>query len=75
LGALLVFENFSPISHQILVVAITEQLAAVHNESVDKTMDRLCSYLPDSFNLYCKYLVDMYGAEVIQYLEAEETPG
>jgi acyloxyacyl hydrolase len=58
----------------VLVVALIEQLTYVHSQSVDKTMEMLCSYLPSTLSVWCADLIQQYGSTVINMLENEETP-
>ncbi|ERE79837.1 acyloxyacyl hydrolase isoform X1 [Cricetulus griseus] len=54
----------------VVVVSVIEQLAEVHNSSVQVAMERLCSYLPEKLFLKttCYYLVQMFGSDIIKLL-------
>ncbi|CAH2283065.1 acyloxyacyl hydrolase, partial [Pelobates cultripes] len=54
----------------ILLVSLTEQLAQVHNSSIQDAMELLCSYLPEKPNVsgLCTVLIEIYGAEIIKLL-------
>ena len=47
-------------------MAIVEQQAEYHNESISQALDRLCSYLPvGDYNTACKTIVDVLGPLII----------
>lgn len=52
----------------VVVVSVIEQLAEVHNSSVQVAMKRLCSYLPEKLFLKttCYFLVQMFGPDIIK---------
>ncbi|XP_038190006.1 acyloxyacyl hydrolase [Arvicola amphibius] len=54
----------------VVVVSVIEQLAEVHNSSVQVAMERLCSYLPEKLFLKttCYLLVQMFGPDIIKLL-------
>ncbi|XP_041501651.1 acyloxyacyl hydrolase [Microtus oregoni] len=54
----------------VVVVSVIEQLAEVHNSSVQVAMERLCSYLPEKLFLKttCYFLVQMFGPDIIKLL-------
>jgi hypothetical protein len=51
-----------------------EQLAYVHSDTVDHSMEKLCSYLPNQIQGYCKDLIEFFGPTIISMLDAKETP-
>ncbi|XP_006887687.1 PREDICTED: acyloxyacyl hydrolase [Elephantulus edwardii] len=57
----------------VLVVSIIEQLAQVHNSTVQAAMERLCSYLPEKLFLKttCYLMVQIYGSDIIKLLSAD----
>lgn len=49
-----------------VIVAIVEQLGIVYNETVDASLERLCSYLPAGlFRDTCKDAVEKFGPIII----------
>uniref|UniRef100_A0A8D0PN29 Saposin B-type domain-containing protein n=1 Tax=Sus scrofa TaxID=9823 RepID=A0A8D0PN29_PIG len=50
-----------------------EQLVQVHNSTVQTSMERLCSYLPEKLFLKttCYVVVRMFGPDIIKLLEAK----
>eukprot|EP01088_Endostelium_zonatum_P006138 TRINITY_DN18241_c0_g1_i1.p1 TRINITY_DN18241_c0_g1~~TRINITY_DN18241_c0_g1_i1.p1 ORF type:complete len:605 (-),score=131.95 TRINITY_DN18241_c0_g1_i1:49-1719(-) len=52
-----------------MVIGLLEQLSQVHNETVDKTMDRVCSYMPFILQAPCQTLILQYGAQIIEEIE------
>ncbi|XP_053323687.1 acyloxyacyl hydrolase [Spea bombifrons] len=54
----------------VLLVSITEQLAQVHNSSIQEAMVLLCSYLPSEPNLsgICALLIELFGSDLIKLL-------
>uniref|UniRef100_A0A8D1TS07 Acyloxyacyl hydrolase n=1 Tax=Sus scrofa TaxID=9823 RepID=A0A8D1TS07_PIG len=57
----------------VLVVSMIEQLVQVHNSTVQTSMERLCSYLPEKLFLKttCYVVVRMFGPDIIKLLEAK----
>lgn len=57
----------------VVVVSVIEQLAQVHNSSVQASMERLCSYLPEQMFLKatCYIVVSMFGPDIIKLLDAD----
>ncbi|XP_003788638.2 acyloxyacyl hydrolase [Otolemur garnettii] len=57
----------------VLVVSVIEQLAQVHNSTVEASMERLCSYLPGKLFLKttCYLVVDLFGSDIIKLLSAQ----
>uniref|UniRef100_A0A8C6W6W8 Acyloxyacyl hydrolase n=2 Tax=Nannospalax galili TaxID=1026970 RepID=A0A8C6W6W8_NANGA len=55
----------------VLVVSVIEQLAQVHNSTVQASMERLCSYLPEKLFLKttCHFLVQIFGSDIIKLLD------
>uniref|UniRef100_A0A8D2DPY0 Acyloxyacyl hydrolase n=1 Tax=Sciurus vulgaris TaxID=55149 RepID=A0A8D2DPY0_SCIVU len=56
----------------VLVVSVIKQLAQVHNSTVQASMERLCSYLPEKLFLKttCYIMVHRFGSDIIKLLEA-----
>nr|XP_040147781.1 acyloxyacyl hydrolase isoform X3 [Ictidomys tridecemlineatus] len=56
----------------VLVVSVVEQLAQVHNSTIQASMERLCSYLPKKLFLQttCYLMVHKFGSDIIKLLEA-----
>uniref|UniRef100_A0A8C5ZEU1 Acyloxyacyl hydrolase n=1 Tax=Marmota marmota marmota TaxID=9994 RepID=A0A8C5ZEU1_MARMA len=56
----------------VLVVSVVEQLAQVHNSTIQASMERLCSYLPKKLFLKttCYLMVHKFGSDIIKLLEA-----
>ncbi|XP_038951944.1 acyloxyacyl hydrolase isoform X2 [Rattus norvegicus] len=54
----------------VVVISLIEQLAEVHNSSVQVAMERLCSYLPEKLFLKpsCYFLVQTFGSDIIKLL-------
>lgn len=57
-----------------VVVTLLEQLAQVHNSSVDKVVTEICNLFPVDFRAPCDALVVLYGPAVIKLLGQDETP-
>ncbi|XP_033284166.1 acyloxyacyl hydrolase isoform X3 [Orcinus orca] len=57
----------------VLVVSVIEQLAQVHNSTVQTSMERLCSYLPEKLFLKttCYLVVGIFGPDIIKLLRAD----
>ncbi|XP_032142677.1 acyloxyacyl hydrolase isoform X2 [Sapajus apella] len=57
----------------VLVVSVIEQLAQVHNSTVQGAMERLCSYLPEKLFLKttCYLIIDKFGSDIIKLLSAD----
>lgn len=57
----------------VVVVSVIEQLARVHNATVQASMERLCSYLPEKLSLRstCYLAVYTFGPDVIRLLSAD----
>ncbi|KAF6085349.1 acyloxyacyl hydrolase [Phyllostomus discolor] len=57
----------------VAAVSVIEQLAQVHNSSVQASMERLCSYLPEKMFLKatCYVVVSMFGPDIIKLLDAD----
>ncbi|XP_036309726.1 acyloxyacyl hydrolase isoform X2 [Pipistrellus kuhlii] len=57
----------------VLVVSVIEQLAQVHNSTVQASMERLCSYLPEKLFLKatCYLVVRTFGPDIIKLLSAD----
>ncbi|XP_073921389.1 acyloxyacyl hydrolase isoform X2 [Castor canadensis] len=56
----------------VAVVSVIEQLAQVHNTSIQGSMERLCGYLPEKLFLKttCDLVVHMFGSDIIKLLGA-----
>ncbi|XP_044918811.1 acyloxyacyl hydrolase isoform X1 [Mustela putorius furo] len=56
----------------VVVVSVIEQLAQVHNSTVEASMERLCSYLPEKLFLKttCYLVIRMFGPDLIKLLSA-----
>ncbi|XP_077631545.1 acyloxyacyl hydrolase isoform X2 [Crocuta crocuta] len=67
----------SPNGHTCLacvaVVSVIEQLAQVHNSTVEASMERLCSYLPEKLFLKttCYLVIEMFGPDIIKLLSTD----
>lgn len=57
----------------VLVVSVIEQLAQVHNSTVQASMERLCSYLPEEWVLKtaCYMMVHVFGADIIKLFDKD----
>ncbi|KAK9396552.1 acyloxyacyl hydrolase [Crotalus adamanteus] len=57
----------------VSVVAIIQQLSQVHNSTVKATLERFCTYLPETFHLQgiCFLLVEIYGPKIIKLVETK----
>ncbi|XP_036183207.1 acyloxyacyl hydrolase isoform X2 [Myotis myotis] len=57
----------------VLVVSVIKQLAQVHNSTVQASMERLCSYLPEKLFLKatCYLAVRTFGPDIIKLLSAD----
>uniref|UniRef100_A0A7N5JGW9 Acyloxyacyl hydrolase n=1 Tax=Ailuropoda melanoleuca TaxID=9646 RepID=A0A7N5JGW9_AILME len=52
----------------VAVVSVIEQLTQVHNSTVEASMERLCSYLPEKLFLKttCYLVIRMFGPDIIK---------
>ncbi|XP_041376837.1 acyloxyacyl hydrolase-like [Gigantopelta aegis] len=57
-----------------IVLGLIYQLSEIHNETVVKAMERLCSFLPSQFKEPCDVAVDFLTPFLIQIITDEETP-
>ncbi|KAM8770098.1 acyloxyacyl hydrolase [Rhynchonycteris naso] len=59
----------------VVVVSVIEQLAQVHNSTVQASMKRLCDYLPEKLFLKttCYLVVHVYGPSILKLLAAKMT--
>ena len=49
-----------------IMVALTEQLAIVYNQTFDQAIEQLCSFLPKGiFRLACEQAVEQFGPVII----------
>ncbi|KAM5303449.1 acyloxyacyl hydrolase isoform 1-T1 [Glossophaga mutica] len=57
----------------VIVVSVIGQLAQVHNSTVQASMERLCSYLPEKMFLKatCYAAVRTFGQDIIKLLDAD----
>ncbi|XP_047705228.1 acyloxyacyl hydrolase isoform X1 [Prionailurus viverrinus] len=57
----------------VAVVSMIEQLAQVHNSTVETSMERLCSYLPEKLFLKatCYLVIEMFGPDIIKLLSTD----
>ncbi|XP_027960782.1 acyloxyacyl hydrolase-like [Eumetopias jubatus] len=57
----------------VAVVSVIEQLAQVHNSTVEASMERLCSYLPEKLFLKttCYLVIRMFGPDLIKLLSTD----
>ncbi|XP_040820595.1 acyloxyacyl hydrolase isoform X2 [Ochotona curzoniae] len=57
----------------VLVLSVVEQLAQVHNSTIEASMERLCSYLPEKWFLKttCYAMVHVFGADIIKLLDKD----
>eukprot|EP00051_Salpingoeca_urceolata_P006995 m.92633 g.92633 ORF g.92633 m.92633 type:complete len:570 (+) comp15071_c0_seq6:2503-4212(+) len=56
------------------ILGLVDGLSVVHNATIDRSLDRLCGYLPKELAGPCKFLVDTFGTDVIALLENHFTP-
>nr|XP_033786106.1 acyloxyacyl hydrolase isoform X2 [Geotrypetes seraphini] len=54
----------------VVVVSVIEQLTQVYNSTVQKAMERLCSYLPEQLylKLICQRATEYFGLDLIKLL-------
>lgn len=57
-----------------VVLGLVEQLTTVYNESVVMSLERLCSFFPDKYQVYCKEAVDFLGPVIIDGFTKGENP-
>ncbi|CAK7307049.1 acyloxyacyl hydrolase isoform X1 [Vulpes vulpes] len=57
----------------VVVVSVIEQLAQVHNSTVEASMERLCSYLPEKLFLKttCYLVIEIFGPDLIKLLNTD----
>lgn len=57
----------------VLVVSMIEQLAQVHNSTIQISMERLCSYLPEKLFLKttCYLVVHIFGPDITKLFRAD----
>ena len=50
-----------------ILVALTEQLSIVYNQTIEKSLEKLCNFLPkDSiFKVTCLQAIDQFGPTII----------
>lgn len=58
----------------VLVVSMIEQLTQVHNSTVQISMERLCSYLPEKLFLKttCYLVVHIFGPDIVKLFRADK---
>ena len=44
-----------------IVLGLVDKLTIVHNESVEHTLERLCTFLPGDYKVFCKLAVEFLG--------------
>lgn len=57
-----------------VIFTFGEQLATIHNETVTKSLERFCNYLPPAVAIPCKVFVDYIAYEIIRVLPAKYNP-
>jgi len=59
-----------------IAVALTEQLSIVYNQTVEKSLDQLCNFLPNNtvFKATCLGAVGEFAPAIINGLYNKETP-
>ena len=57
-----------------VAMALIEQSALVNALPVVSVIRELCAFLPFPYDLTCTTVIDNYGPELIEMLEARETP-
>ncbi|KAK3597581.1 hypothetical protein CHS0354_018177 [Potamilus streckersoni] len=57
-----------------VIVALAEQTSVIHNESIVHALDRICGYLPGTYQKACKEFVDFFGPILIDILMEDDTP-
>ena len=57
-----------------VVLGLVEQLTTLYNESVVMSLERLCSFFPDKYQVYCKTAVDFLGPIIIDGFTKGENP-
>lgn len=50
-----------------VVLGIVDHLTIVYNESAAKALERLCAYLPDPYQGFCKTALDFLGKSIELY--------
>jgi hypothetical protein len=48
-----------------ILLGLVDHLTIVYNESAAKSLERLCSFLPDPYKGYCKAAIDLLGKFII----------
>jgi acyloxyacyl hydrolase len=44
-----------------IVLGLVDKLSIVYNETIVHTLERLCSFLPGDYGLFCKVAVEFLG--------------
>lgn len=57
-----------------VLVGLVEQLTEIYNVSVEKALEKYCSFLPGSYQELCAVVVSWFTSELIVLLENKETP-
>eukprot|EP01112_Ceratiomyxa_fruticulosa_P001674 TRINITY_DN11841_c0_g1_i1.p1 TRINITY_DN11841_c0_g1~~TRINITY_DN11841_c0_g1_i1.p1 ORF type:complete len:571 (-),score=147.90 TRINITY_DN11841_c0_g1_i1:136-1848(-) len=57
-----------------IIVGLLEQMTEIHNKTIDKLLDEICSYFPAQFVPICDWAVNKYGEQVITMVFNKETP-
>ncbi|EFA78312.1 hypothetical protein PPL_08963 [Heterostelium album PN500] len=50
-----------------LILSLVEQYSLLHEQSIDKAMDDICSFLPKDASKTCQLAVSLYGNQIVQY--------
>eukprot|EP00730_Choanoeca_flexa_P011958 TRINITY_DN2975_c0_g1_i1.p1 TRINITY_DN2975_c0_g1~~TRINITY_DN2975_c0_g1_i1.p1 ORF type:complete len:580 (+),score=155.55 TRINITY_DN2975_c0_g1_i1:31-1740(+) len=57
-----------------IVVGLVEQVAEIDDVNATKALAKICDLLPKNISSECTKLIDLFGPEVISWLDARETP-
>ena len=57
-----------------VLVTLTEELGIVYNETIDRSLERLCDYLPQGiFQLACQEAIETFGPLIIVGIYEKES--
>ncbi|XP_061196786.1 acyloxyacyl hydrolase-like [Saccostrea echinata] len=56
-----------------VVLGLAEQLSVIHNETVVKGLERICNFLPGSYQGACKEFTDFIAADIIKVFSRDDT--
>ena len=57
-----------------VIITLVEELAFVYNETVDKSLERFCKYLPQGiFQLACEQAIESFGPIIINGIYEKES--